>query len=168
MVLISRAKGVVFKQRACVCVCICLCMRAYVVCVCALREHAGVNCKHLKLVRRVGLCDIVCLSLNDCWPCRICEHKSVTMLRYERQMSPESQPGGSTLFIGLSLLLWWWLNQRALPLKSSNFHEKEVGRSQVSLTAPTSSFPVLLQKCCPLLGPCLHARWKVSSLMRRT
>ena len=78
----------------------CACMfvresiRCVCVCVCALREQAGVNCKHLKLVRRVGLCDIVCLSLNDCRPCRICEHKSVTMLRYERRMSPESQPGG--------------------------------------------------------------------------
>ena len=37
--------------------------------------------------------------------------------------------------------------------KTSNFHEKEVSQSQVSLTAPTASFPVPLQKCCPLLGP---------------
>lgn len=63
---------------------------------CLLREQAGVNCKHLKLVSRVGVCDIVCLRLYDCWPCCICEHKSVTMLLplrgRERQTSHESEP----------------------------------------------------------------------------
>lgn len=34
---------------------------------CLLREQAGVNCKHLKLVELDGA-DIVYLSLNDCWP----------------------------------------------------------------------------------------------------